>query len=226
MIDVERPAVAPPSLAGGNYRAADVLEALHAAFLGKCYLCESPVRLGTFQVDHRKPRSDERFADLVCAWSNLFPACNEHVCNQRRERRYPDGGLLDPGQGVEKRVVQRLDGAASTVLRKTDTTSFVFQPVDPADVAAANTARELDRIHNATGSDAVLAASALRTKILEYLVTVTPHVLAMATATPAKGCTLAESAFIVQASVSRRAPYAMLIRSYFARHDAVRALFD
>src|SRR5690606_24339379 len=75
MIDVERPAEAPASLAGGTYSGTDVLEALHSTFQGKCYLCESPIELGTFQVDHRKPKGDERFDDLVCAWPNLFPTC-------------------------------------------------------------------------------------------------------------------------------------------------------
>lgn len=226
MIDVERPVEAPASLAGGSYSGTDVLEALHATFLGKCYLCESPIELGTFQVDHRKPRSDERFTDLACAWSNLFPTCNEHEYNQRREKKYPDGGLLDPGEGVETRIIQRLEWAASTVLRKAGTTDFVFRAANAADAAAANTARELDRVHNATGSTAVLKASALRMKILAHVTAVTPHVHALVTRCPAERHTLEESAHLVEASVSRRAPYAMLVRSLFAHIAAVRSLFD
>jgi hypothetical protein len=226
MIDVQRPAEAPPTLAGGDYSGIDVLEALHATFLGKCYLCESPVDLGTFQVDHRKPRSDERFAHLVYAWSNLFPTCNEHECNQRRERKFPDGGLLDPGEGVEVRLVQRLEGAVSMSLRKAATTDFVFRAVNPADVAAVNTAKELDRIHNATGSRAGLKAKALRMTIVGHLLAVVPHVQALDTGRPAPRYTLAESEHIVAQAVSRRGPYTMLIRSYFAEIEAVRALFD
>lgn len=46
MIDVERSALAPASLARGtSCTEQDVREALHRDFLGKCYLCERKLSL-------------------------------------------------------------------------------------------------------------------------------------------------------------------------------------
>jgi hypothetical protein len=230
MIDVQRPAEAPASLAEKkSYAGTDVLEALYVTFLGKCYLCETCVVVGTLQVDHRKAKGDERFAHLEHAWENLFPVCGEFGCNQRRAKMYPEGGMLSPGDGVEHRVIQRLDGAVSPSLRKAGVTAFVFHPADPADVAATNTAAELDRIHNATGSSALAKADALQRAILDHVVSVTQEVfvyLALSDSPGADPAKLQQQRSRVQRYVSRRAPYAMLVRSVFARHDAVRALFD
>ncbi|WP_438028402.1 hypothetical protein [Sorangium sp. So ce233] len=230
MIDVERPAEAPPSLgAGKTYTGADVMEALHHSFYGKCYLCETPIALGTFEVDHRRPRADQRFAHLIYAWDNLFPTCTTYACNQRRRKRYPDGGLLDPGQGVERRIFQRVEGAVSISLRKAGTIDVVFRAADPADVAAVNTAEELDRIHNGTHSSAIPKADALQRAILEHVSSVSMEVYRLVTlsARPtSEPAAIDDQRRRVQALVSRRAPYAMLVRSVFASLDAVRALFD
>ncbi|AUX30535.1 MULTISPECIES: HNH endonuclease [Sorangium] len=230
MIDVERPTEAPASLREGkSHTGADVLEALHCVFLGKCYLCETPVALGTFEVDHRRPRADERFAHLICAWDNLFPTCATFDCNQRRRKSYPNGGLLDPGQGVELRILQRIDGVVSVSLRKSGTVDIVFRAADPNDLAAVNTAEELDRIHNGTRSSAIHKVNALRRAILEHVSSVNMEVyrLVSVSASPtADPAVLDEQRRRVQALVSRRAPYAMLVRSVFASLDLVRALFD
>ncbi|XXY47443.1 hypothetical protein WME91_46320 [Sorangium sp. So ce269] len=230
MIDVHRPAEAPASLGEGKRcTGADVLEALHHVFLGKCYLCETPIAVGTFEVDHRRPRSDQRFTHLICAWDNLFPTCTTFDCNQRRRKRYPDGGLLDPGQGVEHRILQRIEGAVSISLRKAGTVDIVFRATEPADSAAVNTAEELDRIHNGTHSSAALKADALRLAILEHVSSVSLEVyrlVSLSAGPTLERAVLDDQRQRVQALVSRRAPYAMLVRSVFASLELVRALFD
>jgi hypothetical protein len=230
VIDVERPSRAPASLAEKkSYAGWDVLEALHAAFLEKCYLCETCVSVGTFQVDHRKPKGDARFEHLEHAWENLFPVCNEFGCNQRRTQTYPEGGMLSPGDGVERRVIQKIEGSVSPSLRKGGAVDFVFLAADPAEIAAVNTAQELDRIHNGTGSSAAHKAAALRLAILDHVVSVTGEIvqyLALAATPGADAGIIAERRRCVQRLVSRRAPYAMLVRSFFVEHGAVRALFD
>jgi hypothetical protein len=114
MIDVHRPAESPASLARGkSYKDKDVLEALHDAFLGKCYLCETEIEVGTFEVDHRKPRGDARFSHLEFTWMNLYPACKMHSCNQRGDGRVaqPFGfALTDPGVRLSRtRLLPRID---------------------------------------------------------------------------------------------------------------------
>lgn len=230
MIDVERPSEAPASLGEGkHYTGTDVLEALHRAFHGKCYLCETPVTLGTFEVDHRRPRADPRFAHLICRWDNLFPTCTTYACNQRRRKKYPDGGLLDPGQGVERRISQRIEGTVSISLRNTGAIAIVFRAADPADVAAVNTAEELDRIHNGTFSAAIPKADALQRAILEHVSSVSMEVyrfVSLSANAMVEPAVVDDQRRRVQALVSRRAPYAMLVRSVFASLDPVRALFD
>lgn len=230
MIDVVRPVEAPASLAAAkSYSGHDVRTALHATFLCKCYLCETPVELGTFTVDHRRPKGDPRFAGEKHAWTNLFPACSRFRCNERRERTYPDGGLLDPGDGVEQRVVQEIVRAVSLSLRQAGSSALVFRARGAGDVAAENTARELDRIHNGTDSTATDTASSLRSAIVEHVSAIAPdiHDYALLAASPeADVAVLAELRDRVGRLVSRRAPYSMLVRSYFASIAAVRALYD
>jgi hypothetical protein len=227
MIDVQRPAEAPASLAGGrSYRGRDVLEALHAAFRGKCYLCEVPVAIGALEVDHRKPQGEPRFGHLVHDWTNLFPACVTFRCNQRRQKKYPEGDLLSPGEGVETRVLQEIERTISTCLRTTGKIAFRFRPTELADAPAVNAASELDRLHNSGGS---LPADALRTAILEHVGALEPGMrtyemlCAHAAADP---LALAAQKQWVKRFVGRDAPFTMLVRSYFHHLDAVRALFD
>lgn len=141
MIDVTRTPEPPASLGTGKLRARDVLERLHADFFGKCYLCESLVTLGGFEVDHRVPRSHD--PSRATDWTNLFPICDG--CNKRRRKTYPDGGLLDPASGdgaIAARLEQRI------VDRYPRETRPGFRGLHPADRAAVNTAQELDHIHN------------------------------------------------------------------------------
>src|SRR6185295_14006802 len=111
----------------------------------------------------RKPRRD--FPHLEHDWANLFPTCVAFACNQRRTK-YPDDGLASPGEGVEVRVQQELKRTFSAFLSAQGKTEFVFRAVDPADVPAVNTARELNWIHNGTGSFAV---NELRLAILGHM---------------------------------------------------------
>lgn len=228
MLDVKRADQAPASLAKKkSYKGKDVLQALYGAFLGKCYLCETPVEVGSFEVDHRKPKDDEQFPELAFEWTNLFPACAKHRCNQRRERSWPNGGLLDPSGGhqVEQRVLQRIEGVPSMSLREGGSVGFLFYAPDASDVAAANTAKELDRIHNGQA----LQAAVLRKAIAEHICTVATAVMDYVTtsSTPADDRGHVEELRArVQKLVSRSAPYTMLVRSYFERYEAVRALFD
>lgn len=228
MIDIVRPAVAPASLAEKKtYRGDDVYTALHGIFHGKCYLCETPVELGKFSVDHRKPKG--QFPELEYAWGNLFPACNEFNCNGRRQKTYPDGGLLDPGEGIEAKVIQQVEHTVSMSLRGAGNISLIFRARDAADVSAENTARELDRIHNGTDSEATATASSLHTAICVHIAAIAPLVhdyAILAASSVADPVALDERCWRVTKLVSRRAPYAMLVRSYFSRLDAVRALFD
>lgn len=225
MIDVQRPAAAPSSLARKtSYRGHDVLDALHSTFRGKCYLCETPVKLRCFEVDHRMPQGDPRFAHLKHDWGNLFPTCRVNCCNQRR-RRYPDGGLLSPGEDVERRVAQEIEPTLSTCLATTGMTVCVFRPIDATDVPAANTAAELDGIHNSSSDP---YAAGLRNAILQHLSSLAAGMWELErlsrdpTVLPAD---LARQKLWVQGWVSSDAPFTMLVRSYFARLPAVRALF-
>jgi hypothetical protein len=230
VIDVERPTEAPASLAERRtYRGDDVRRALHAAFLGKCYLCETPIALGTFAIDHRRPKADPRFVHLEHDWTNLFPTCNKFRCNERRQKEYPDGGLLDPGEGVEVRLVQKLDRAISISLRHAGDCAIVFRSARPDDGAGENTAKELDRLHNGTGSGAIDTANSLRAEIVAHVLAIVPdiyHYVMLADSSMADPAERLDHEARVRLLVSRRAPYSMLVRSYFATLDPIRALFD
>lgn len=80
---------------------------------------------------------------LIRCWLNLFPACR--YCNKRRGAAYPEhGGLLSPGldRNLEARLSQRIERADSCEFRAR------FIAVDPDDLYADNTARELERLHD------------------------------------------------------------------------------
>lgn len=226
MIDVDRPTAAPPSLARKkSYRGKDVLEALHAAFHGKCYLCETPIDIGCFEVDHRSPQGDKRFEHLQYEWTNLFPTCSEFLCNKRR-LRFPDGELCSPGESIETRLVQKFERTVSTSLRVIGTTAFVFRAADPADIPAENAATELDHLHNGKGS---FSAPQLRLAVLEHVGALEPGMrkYAMLSNDPGSDSVLlAEQKRWVERFIRRDAPFTMLVRSYFEHLDAVRALFD
>ena len=226
MIDATRRTAAPESLAANDhYDGHDVVEALYVDFLGKCYLCETKVLLGTFGIDHRRPQGARQFPELRCAWTNLFPTCNTHRCNERRRKLYPEGGLLDPGGGhrVEERIAQRLE-RPSAVLASTEA-RFVFEAVRGDDTPAVNTADELGRIHDGTGASppAQRTAGALRGAILAHVNLIAQKLAEL------EGQQLAERdarTRELRALFSRRAPYTMLVRSCFAGSLVARTLFD
>lgn len=229
MIDVDRKSEPiPTSLRGDKYDGLDVKQALHRVFLGKCYLCETHVEAGTLSIDHRRPQGDrsERRHD----WENLFPTCYVHNCNGRRLKKYPDGGLLDPSKGeVEGRLRQDYGGMPSRVLASAQCNSQIhFEAVAAEDAAARNTAIELDRIHNGTGSydNAQLTAIALQRSISMRVLEVAERVRKLDTARLEASAEVAQARLELQILFSRRAPYTMLVRSVFAHRPDLRALFD
>lgn len=230
MIDVKRDEPAPLSLSKEqHYNQLDVLRALHKVFLGKCYLCETAVELGTFEVDHHKPKAE--YSTEKFSWSNLFPTCNTHRCNNRRERSYPASGLLDPAgnEDVENRVSQQIQGDISITLREDSTTSrFSFAATSPADMAAVNTARELDRIHNGTGSSETARETSisLRDAIRRRVFDVAGRVRAFLQIDPHDVERRKTMESELRVLLSRRAPYTMLVRSYVTHRAEIRALFD
>lgn len=229
MIDVERSKEEPTSLAAAaSYAGIDVINALHASFLGKCYLCETCLEPGTLDVDHRKPKAKDEFPALEFAWTNLFPTCKQYECNGRRQRKYPEGGLLDPSanQQVEHRIRQSIVSSVSGVLR--GDVICHFEPVHADDVAARNTAAELDRIHHGRGSTerAKLSARALRKNIEKQIILV-GNAVREYVALPADGNRRREQLQNeLRAYFSRRAPYTMVVRSYFSHRLEIRALFE
>lgn len=159
MIETRRRPTPPTSLeTTTRYDGEDVRRALEADFHGKCYLCEGPTG-GTFNIEHLRPKAESTgFPELRQSWPNLFPAHGQS-CNQRRVKwharpeadevdgralNWPCGGLVDcaaPAARVEWRLVQWGDfGSVATC-------KVFFEPRDPTDRAALNTAIELRHIH-------------------------------------------------------------------------------
>jgi hypothetical protein len=92
-----------------------------------------------------------------------------------------------------------------------------------------NTATELDRLHNGTNSTASDTANSLRNAIRDHVNTVAKealHYVDLVANPTASATEVAGQRLRVEKLVSRRAPYAMLVRNYFAPITAVRALFD
>ena len=209
MIDVSRASQIPASLGNGtSYDGSDVKAQLFSDFLGKCYLCEGPITLGSMEIDHRHPVND---GGGEFDWSNLFACCRS--CNSRRPRRWPVAGLLDPARGgsVETRVAQAYsDGEA-----------MVFAGISASDVAANNTAAELDRIHNGPHAKAVDLRHAIRDRLLEVFEIYRCWVR-MQRGTDAAAQALAHGHLCK--ALSRCAPYTMLVRSVFK--DELSHIFD
>ncbi len=228
MIDITRPSKAPESLFSGSYSGIDVVYALHEAFLGKCYLCETPVEPGTLDIDHLKPKAKGQFPELECEWTNLFPTCNTHRCNLRREKKYPEGGLLDPGANhcVEQRLQQTIVDLVSGVLQQD--VRCRFSAVDEKDQAAVNSAVELDRVHQGTGSSerAKLSAAALRKAIAKRIMHVATSVRQLLSLPADANDRRSELETELRIHFSRRAPYTMLVRGYFGHRQELRALFE
>lgn len=224
MIEVRRSEPAPSALAratDGCWRDLEVKERLHGDFLGKCYLCEGLVGRASLEVDHRIPKESpegdlERFS-----WNNLFPA--HHDCNNRRRRSWPTGGMLfpdRPADELERRLIQHL--------RREDTGwRAEFLARDTTDVAATNTASELQHIHGQSGDDGRYGKDdelreAIYARYIKVLELAYARLRALTTHGPdAVETRLAERT--LRAALSRQAPYTMLIRSCFSE---LAHLFD
>jgi hypothetical protein len=214
VIDVERSQPAPSSLtAQKSWRGQDVIDRLFEDFLGKCYLCEKAFfGKGSFEVDHRCPR-DAGGAHFE--WANLFPVCGN--CNGRRSKGWPDGGLLDPAGGhrVEARISQTLEYVGDDELVP------VFGAVEANDAAAANTARELDHIHNDRRAPGRYKAADLRRAICDRLLKIKFAVLEYKQAcedTPHDEQCLRQHERHIRRLVARDAPFTMLVRSAIRRY--------
>lgn len=149
MIRIARSADAPQSLVPRSRPFGDdVRAALDRDFLGKCYLCEG-LASECFDVEHLRPVVD--FPELEFDWQNLF--LSHPRCNQRRKRwsgaqrepgrkSWPRGGLLDCcHDDVDGRLEHSLATEVGGVV-------VAFDPRDPSDLAASNTAAELNSIHD------------------------------------------------------------------------------
>ena len=207
MIDVDR-GPAPPSLTSGRYDGDDVIVALHRAFFGKCYLCERPLELGDLEVEHRIPRAER--PDLAAAWSNLYPSCDR--CNAQRAKATPQGGYASPGEGVETRVAQRAAPSANF------NTAIVcsFSPTDPKDVAATNTAAELQRLHEVESSRGIrkrFKGVDLLKSIAEHYVREVSHLERRVLDARASGHSAHEAEALLRVRLSRKARFTMLMRS-------------
>lgn len=219
MIDIERSALAPASLARGtSCTERDVREALHRDFFGKCYLCERKLSLGDVHVEHRRPRA--QWPEGTYHWPNLFPACA--FCNGRRARTYPEVGLLSPGDGVERRIVQLAE-----VDRTGTAIECEFVAADPNDERAKVTAEELQRLHSGGRARSHRARFATR-DLLDtihdhFLERVHPVELQVRRARK-RGQLDADAETRLRAALSRRAPFTMLVRSLV--HPGLHDLFD
>ena len=216
MIDVTRTPVAPAAVASGKLRDPEVLRTLHGDFLEKCYLCESRVTLGGFEIDHRVPKGEDPSRERD--WTNLFPICAG--CNKRRKKTTPPGGLLEPASGdgcIASRIEQRI------IDRYPYPTRPGFRAVNIGDQAAANTAAELDHIHN---EPSAIKAEDLRKAIMEHQRRVFLH------CSKYLGGTLSEAdrrelREYLKELFSRRAPFTALTRAELAvLGPAITELFD
>lgn len=195
-----------------------MLETLHRDFFGKCYLCERRLSIGEIQVEHRRPRS--QWPEGAHHWPNLFPACA--FCNGRRGRTYPEVGLLSPGDGVERRIVQ-----LAQVDRTGTAIECQFVATDPADAVARATAEELERLHSSHEARSHRARHATR-DLLDtihdwFLERVHPLELQVRRARKRRQPDpVAEAA--LTAALSRRAPFTMLMRSLV--HPGLGDIFD
>lgn len=217
MINAERSPDPPKSLAKlRSWNEGDVLEKLYADFLGKCYLTEEVLTLGNISVDHFRPKGDPSFTHLTYEWNNLYPTSRN--ANERRPKKWPDGGLLDPAspdEDIEERLHQWLD----------DDCQPKFAATDSDDLQAVNTAFQLDHIHNARHPKAADLRDAIRAyyiKVLEKLhelrdaLDSNPQPLADITRLKTELCDM----------LSRRAPFTALIRSKLMERWPYSEYFD
>ena len=180
-----------------------IIPCLLTDFLNKCYLCETDINARTIAADHREPKTENRLRKYD--WTNLCASCRD--CNERRWKKKRAGGWLHPGDRVESRIVQRYELLSQKIN---------FRSSSAHDLPSVNAADELDHIHNDRRPKYSLKAGDLRAAI-------TDQISRTATAMQAlKRClddpstlpaTLQQAERTFRTLVSRRSPYAMLVRS-------------
>ncbi|WP_082741801.1 MULTISPECIES: HNH endonuclease [unclassified Burkholderia] len=91
MIKLTRPECPyPKALEDKNYKHARNKEALLAGTHSKCMYCESKILAIDFgDVEHIKPKAEEKFPELEFAWENLGIACSR--CNNKKSDNYDIG---------------------------------------------------------------------------------------------------------------------------------------
>lgn len=183
-----------------SLRSDDILDSLYSISKGKCYLCEKPEQPRSFEVDHRHPKSaggDEY------DWNNLYPACKN--CNSRRNKNeWPEEGLLHPDgrDDVEELLEQWLD----------ENLDPHFIAKSSENLAAINTATELQKLHTNDGKKGYDLLSAI--KVQYGIVADRINKLLKLRSEEGRDCIecrkLEEE---IRIRVNRFAPYSMLIRS-------------
>jgi hypothetical protein len=140
------------------YRNSDLLTAFDNDFNSKCYLTELKYATSwSMDVEHFIPQVED--PSLVFEWTNLYPA--NAASNQMKPRSTPVGGYLkpcDPADDVEAEISVTCDLLGD----KPD-----FQPVDPANIMAANTCALLNRVHNGHDAGTKKLTSDLRHAIMK-----------------------------------------------------------
>jgi hypothetical protein len=203
MIDVDRGSP-PASFAFGlgDTRFREDLCWIHRS---KCYLTEAAITASAMDVDHRIPRSDGG----TDAWENLFPA--DPKANGHRTRRAPSGGYLSPGEGVETRLLQRVELMPTGI-------QCIFAASDADDQPAANTAAELSRLHHDCGGWSKDLRNAIQA-FLTYVLDLAVQQAALTAADPGHAALTAK----LRIELSRNAPFTALVRSKLPH---LHALFD
>lgn len=97
MIKLTRPACPnQQALLAKNYKHADNKKALATATSNKCMYCESSITHIDFgDVEHIKPKAEDKFPNLAYEWSNLGLACGK--CNNTKASKFfEDAPFIDP----------------------------------------------------------------------------------------------------------------------------------
>ena len=87
MIKLERPDCPNSAALRNNYKHAQNKEALRISANDKCMYCESKITHIDFaQVEHIKPKSEEKYPELEFEWTNLGYCCPK--CNNNKSDNY------------------------------------------------------------------------------------------------------------------------------------------
>lgn len=138
------------------YRNSDLLSAFDKCFYSKCYLTEQKfANSWCMDVEHFISQTED--STLRFTWSNLYPA--EHRANSMKPRATPPGGYLDPCNpmdDVELEIMYFIGPFGQSVS---------FDPTDPNNQKAKNTAHLLDIIHNGHDENTIKSTASLRLEI-------------------------------------------------------------